>query len=74
MLPVNQRVAVGITPEGSEVLPSGPKNHSKVGVGTLEGRGMGLIRVAEHDNEKAFPAIPGPEASKFHWFDSAKLH
>ena len=64
-MPVVQRVYVGITPEGSEALASGPKNHSKVGEGTLEGRGMGLITVAEHDNEKAFPATPGPEASKF---------
>ena len=43
----------GVTPDGSEfdVLLFGPKNHSKVGEGTSEGRGMGSKRVAEHISE-----------------------
>ena len=44
-------VPIGVTPEGSEALLFGPKNHSKVGEGTLEGRGMGSKRVAEHVSE-----------------------
>ena len=52
---------VKVTPEGSEALPSKPKNHSKVGEGTLVGRGMGLVRVVEHVNENTFPVIPEPE-------------
>ena len=56
-----QTVAVGFTPEGSEALPCGPKNHSKVGGGTLKGRGLGEISLAEHISEKAFPTTPGPE-------------
>ena len=57
-------VAVGVTPEGSEALPCGPKNHSNVGEGTLEGRGMGEVRFAEHVSEKVFPAILGPERER----------
>ena len=64
MLPVVQRVTIGVTQVGSEALPSVPNNHSKRGEGTSEGRGIGSIRVAEHDSEKAVPATPGPEASK----------
>ena len=47
-----------------EVLPCGPKNHSNVGEGTLEGRGMGEVRFAEHVSEKVFPAILGPERER----------
>ena len=53
---------MGITPEGREVLPFGPKNHSKVGEGTSEGRGMGsLERAAEQFNEYVSPAVLEPE-------------
>jgi hypothetical protein len=38
-------------PEGSEVSPFGPKNHSKVGVGILDGRGVGSTSTAEHVSE-----------------------
>ena len=58
-------VPVGITPEGSEAFPCGPWNHSKDGGGTLEGRGIGLKRAAEHVSEKEFPATPGPEGHMF---------
>ena len=61
MLSITQTVAAGVTPEGSETLPCEPKDHSKVGEGTLVGRGMGLISLAEHVSEKAFPTTPGPE-------------
>ena len=44
-------VSVGVNPEGSEALPFGPKNHSKVGEGTLEGRGTGSKRIAEQLSE-----------------------
>ena len=49
-------VVIGVTPEGSDFeafnnLPLGPKDHSNVGEGTLEGRGTGSKRVAEHINE-----------------------
>ena len=44
-------VAGRVTPEGSEASPFGPKNHSKFGVGMLDGRGMGLTSVAEHVSE-----------------------
>ena len=53
-----------MTPEGSEALPCGPWNHSKVGEGTLAGRGVGEIRVAEHLSEKLFPAMFGPEGER----------
>jgi hypothetical protein len=39
------------TPKGSEALPFGPKNHSKFGVGILDGRGVGSTSVAEHVSE-----------------------
>ena len=42
------KVVVGVNPDGSEALPFGPKNHSKVGEGTLDGREIGSKRVAEH--------------------------
>ena len=54
-------VAIEITPEGSEALPFGPKNHSNVGEGIFEGRGIGEMRVAEHVSEKIYPAILRPE-------------
>ena len=38
-------------PEGSEASPFGPKNHSKFGVGILDGRGTGSNSVAEHVSE-----------------------
>ena len=38
-------VSVGVNPEGSEALPFGPKNHSKVGEGTLEGRGTVAVLI-----------------------------
>ena len=45
-------VPISVTPEGRELLPFGPKNHMKVGTGTLFGRGMeSLLRVDEHINE-----------------------
>ena len=44
-------VSVGVNPEGSEALPFGPKNHSKVGEGTLEGRGTESKRIAEQLSE-----------------------
>ena len=47
-------VVEGVTPEaGSEALPFGPKNHSNVGEGTPEGRGLGSerSRVAEQFSE-----------------------
>ena len=48
-------VTVGVKPEESGALPfSGPKNHSKVGVGILgSGKGEFLLgkRVAEHVSE-----------------------
>ena len=44
-------VGVLVTPEGSEELPFGPKNHSKFGVGILDGRRRGSERVAEHVSE-----------------------
>ena len=31
-------VSVGVNPEGSEALPFGPKDHSKVGEGTSGGQ------------------------------------
>lgn len=59
--PVLIAVAIGVAPEGSGALLLGPKNHSKVGEGTLEGRGMGSTRTAEHISEEASPAIPERE-------------
>ena len=50
-------VAVGVTPEGSEALL--PKNHSKYGVGTLEGREP--RRVTEQISEYISPAVLEPE-------------
>ena len=44
-------VVVGVKPEGSEALPFGPKNHSNVGEGMSECRGLGSRRVAEHVSE-----------------------
>ena len=57
-------VVIGVTPEGSEALPFGPKNHSKVGEGTLDGRGMGSKRVAEHISECVSPAVLEPEGER----------
>ena len=34
-------VPIAVTPEGRGALPFEPKNHSKAGIGTLEGRGTG---------------------------------
>ena len=49
-------VVEGVTPEGSGSLAFGPKNHSKVGEGVMEGRGKS-ITVAEHVREKISPAV-----------------
>ena len=54
-------VAGRVKPEGSEALPFGPKNHSKVGEGTLEGRGTGSKRIAEQLSEYVSPAVVEPE-------------
>ena len=54
-------VVGGVKPEGSEALPFGPKNHSKVGEGTSEGRGTGSKRIAEQLSEYVSPAIVKPE-------------
>ena len=43
--------AIGITPDDSDMLPFKPKNHSKVGGGTSEGRGTGSTRIAVHVSE-----------------------
>ena len=51
-------------------MPFGPKNHSKLGEDTLEGRGMGEIRVAEHLKVKKFPTTPGPEGEIVTWLAS----
>ena len=64
MLQFFKSVAVGVTPEGSEALPCGPKYHSNFGEGTSEGRGMGEVRFAEHVSEKVLPAILGPERER----------
>ena len=53
-----------MTPEGSKVLPFGPKNHSKFGEGTLAGRGMGSISFAEHVREKVLPKTPGERVTE----------
>ena len=44
-----------VTPEGSEAL-FGPKNHSKLGVGTFSGRGFGVIST-EHCRFKFSPTV-----------------
>ena len=44
-------VTIGITPDGSDTLLFKPKNHSKVGGGTFEGRGTGSTRIAVHVSE-----------------------
>ena len=54
-------VDVGVNPEGSVALPFGPKNHSKVGEGTLEGRGTGSKRIAEQLSEYVSPAVVEPD-------------
>lgn len=43
------------------MLLFGPKNHSKDGEDTFAGKGMGLMRVAEHVSENISPAIARPE-------------
>ena len=52
-------VSVGVKPEGSEALPLGPKNHSKVGAGILESGKEGFLglRVAEQVSEQVSPAV-----------------
>ena len=40
-----------VTPEGREASPFGPNNHSKFGVGILDGTGIGSTSVAEHISE-----------------------
>ena len=45
-------VPISVTPEGRGSLPLGPKDHTKVGAGTLFGRGAELLlRVDEHISE-----------------------
>ena len=44
-----------VTPEGSGELV-GPKNHSKLGEGTLSGRGLGLMST-EHSGAKFSPTV-----------------
>ena len=61
---VQKTVAVGVTPEGSEAFPSGPKYHLNFGGGTSEGRGS-LLKITEQlVSERFSPAQPGlePEA------------
>jgi hypothetical protein len=45
-------VPISVTPEGRGPLPLGPKDHTKVGAGTLFGKGAeSLLRVDEHVSE-----------------------
>ena len=49
-------VAVGLAPDGSTALPLVPTNHSKVGEGTLAGRGISFM-TAEQVKVKLFPGL-----------------
>ena len=52
-------MVLGVTPEGGNELLSGPKNHSKVGEGTSEGKGTESgWRVVEQVSEWVSPAVP----------------
>ena len=53
MLPLTITAAVGIAPEGRELLFS-LKNHSNIGVGESDR----VITLAEHSREKLVPAVP----------------
>ena len=44
-------IVVGVKPQGSEALPFEPKNHSNIGEGMLECRGIGSRKVTEHVSE-----------------------
>ena len=58
-------VGIGVTAEGSEALPFGPKNHSKVAKGTIED-GWESISVAEHVREKIHIS-PWPAVFESDW-------
>ena len=44
-------VVIGTTPDDSDALSFKSKNHSNVGEGSSEGRGIGSTRVAVHISE-----------------------
>ena len=58
VLPLPEAVVGEVKPEGSEVLPFGPKNHSE---GKLLGRKFVGVMVAEHTREAFPPAVLEPE-------------